>query len=313
MDKDAFSRRGIKTTRLCEKIFIIHGANRGRSPFSHAVCVLDKRSVLVDAGCGLDIIRKISEAVHIDLVILSHSHLDHTAGTWLLKEISKADVLVPAQSSESIGCADKLATRFVGSGLAPCWMDIYPPLTGFKDFTFTSGYGNAFELVTGSHRFIAMHTPGHLADHYCLWEPDEKILFGFDIDLSPFGPWYGSPESDINLFKESIAMIGRLPVELYVSSHARPVKPPYFLKRLAAYDSVFDERDRLLIGSLPKEGWTDIEEVVAGSPIYETDYVLHPDPILKFAERQMIEKHLFNLAGAGVLDHDVRAGFRRRA
>lgn len=311
MDTDAFSRLGIKTTRLTDRIFIIHGNNRGRSPFSNAMCILDKHCILVDAGCGLDIIRKLSDTIQVDLVVLSHSHLDHTAGAWLLRETSNADILVPAQGSESIGCADKLAIRFVKKDLARYWMEIYPPLTGFRDFSFTSQFANAFELHTGSCRFIALHTPGHLADHYCLWEPDKKILFGFDIDLSPFGPWYGSPESDVGLFKKSIALIRRLPVELYVSSHARPVKPPHFQKRLAAYDSVFEARDRLLLKGLPEEGWRSIEDIVEESPIYETDYTSHPDPMLKFAERQMIEKHLLGLAGAKAVDHDGKTGYRR--
>ncbi len=311
MDKDAFLSLGIKTTRVSEKIFIIHGNNRSRSPFSNAVCVLDRRRVIMDTGCGLEIVRNLGHALGIDTVILSHSHPDHTGGTWLLQEIGQPEILVPCQGSGSIASSDKLALRFVGDDLAELWKETYLPITGFRDFTFTSEYGDLFEFTTGENRFIAMHAPGHLQDHYCLWEPDKKILLGFDIDLSPFGPWYGNPESDILLFKESIERIKRLPVETYISSHARPVKPPHFMKRLSAYESVIDERNTAILDAIPSARAVTIEEIVDKSPIYETDYVLQPDRIMKYGETQMIAKHLSQLVASGLVADEGPGRFRR--
>ncbi len=311
MDKDILLTLGFKVTEITGTIFIVHGNNRGRSPFSNAVLVLDRHSALMDAGCGLDILRRLSDALRIDLVVLSHSHPDHTGGTWLLKDAAKSDIIVPTQGAESIGVADKLARRFVSEDLAQLWEDTYLPVTGFRDFTYTSEYDGSSEFSTGENRFVAMHTPGHLQDHYCLWEPDRKILIGFDIDMSPFGPWYGNPESDIRSFKESVEKVKDLPAEIYISSHARPMKSPHLIKRLASYESVFAERDRLILAAMPPQGWIGIEEIVGRSLIYQIDYTLHPDRILKFGETQMVRKHLLHLAASGLVAADEQDRYRK--
>lgn len=311
MHRDMLSSPGIRMMPVTDTIFVIQGNNRSRSPFSNAVCVLDRTRLLMDTGCGLDIIRHIGSAATIDSVILSHSHPDHTSGTWLLKEICNPDVAVPCQGSDSIARADKLASRFVSRDLEDLWKKAYLPVTGFRDFTFTSEYRDGSEFSTGKNRFIALHTPGHLQDHYCLWEPDEKILVGFDIDLSPFGPWYGNPESDMELFAKSLEQIGRLPVEIYISSHARPVKPPHFIKRLKAYVSALHDRDASILAIIPKDSRIGIEEIVDASPIYCIDYRLHPDRILRFGETQMITKHVRHLIDMGRITEDEHGRYRR--
>lgn len=312
MKRDILLTQGLKITEISETIFIVHGTNRSRSPFSNSILVLDKHSVLMDTGCGLDILRSLNDKLKLDLVILSHSHPDHTGGTWILNDAAaRPDIIVPGQGAESIGIADKLAARFVSEDLARLWKEKYLPVTGFKDFTYTSEYSGSSEFSTGENRFIALHTPGHLLDHYCLWEPDKKILIGFDIDMSPFGPWYGNPESDIISFKESVKKVKALPAEIYISSHARPMKSPHLIKRLASYESVFAERDRLILDAMPAQEWIDIEEIVRKSLIYQIDYTLHPDRILKFGETQMVRKHLRNLAHSGLVDVEGQDRYRK--
>ena len=311
MHTSALSTSGVKATRVTDTIYVIQGSNRARSPFSNTVCVLDRTSLLMDSGCGLDIIRQVCSRCRIDAVILSHSHPDHTSGTWLLQELCDPEVSVPCQGSGSIALAEELALRFVEQDLAQLWKETYLPVTGFRDFTFTSQFDDGAEFSTGKNRFIAIHTPGHLEDHYCLWEPDEKILVGFDIDLSPFGPWYGNPESDPGLFRESLEKIRKLPAEIYISSHARPVRPPHFMKRMQIYESAFRERDEALLNMVPRDAWIGIEEIVEQSPIYKNDYRLHPDRIMHFGERQMISKHLAGLVNQELIAGDGNGMFRK--
>jgi glyoxylase-like metal-dependent hydrolase (beta-lactamase superfamily II) len=304
MENDILSTLGLKATAITGTISVIQGSNRGRSPFSNTVCILDRTRMLMDTGCGHDIIGRLREGVGIDRVILSHSHPDHTSGTWLFSPDAGTDVSVPREGADSISSADRLALRFVGQDLAQLWKDTYLPVTGFHDFTFSSQFGNRAEFPLGENRFIALHAPGHLDDHYCMWEPDRKILIGFDIDMSPFGPWYGNPESDIALFRQSLDMIKSLPLEIYISSHARPMKGPHFMKRIAQYEAVFDARDLLVLNAMPPDRPVGLDEIVDRSPIYLVDYTLHPDRMLRFGEEQMVEKHLLGMASRGLIEAD---------
>lgn len=292
---DKLIAQGIRVTSVTDSLHVIHGNNRGRAPFCNAFLVLDTVNCLFDTGCGLTIIEKICSEVRIDRVFVSHSHLDHTSGCWMIDKTSGSEIMVPEEDSDTIATAELLAMRFVDEQLFATWMETYPALTGFQDFTITSTFSHEYEFSTGSMSFIALYTPGHLNDHYCFWVPDQKILLGFDIDLSPFGPWYGNPECDIALFKNSIAQVMEMPTEVYLSSHARPMKNPYIKKRLHAFRAFFEERDRQILGLLTQSPLVAIEDLVRLSPFYDADHASVSDELLWFGEEQMIRKHLDGL------------------
>lgn len=297
-DLDRLHLSGIKTTSITDTIHVIQGNNRSRSPFANAILILDKTHALMDAGCGPKIMETTARLAGIDIVITSHSHPDHTAGVHLIQEISNPSIAVPEEHAQSISCADSLALRFVGKDLAQLWKDYYLPVTGFRDFTPTETFTHGHEFLFGKTRFIALHTPGHLEDHYCLVEPDKKIIIGFDIDLSPFGPWYGNPESDIGQFKKSIAMVNSLPADVYITSHSKPVKGSYISKRMHVYANAFDERDTAILRNMSGSNWWDAEDIVMKSPIYQVDHS-EPDRILKYGETQMVLKHIKGLIERG--------------
>jgi glyoxylase-like metal-dependent hydrolase (beta-lactamase superfamily II) len=311
MDSSFLTNLGFRAIEVTDMIFVIQGGNRGRSPFSNTVCVLDRTRMIMDTGSGHDIVRRLRDEVGIDRVVLSHSHLDHTSGTWLFEPGSGTDVSVPREGADTITSADRLAIRFVGEPFADIWKSTYLPMTGFKDFAFSSKHADGTEFSLGNNRFIALHAPGHLDDHYLLWEPDRRILIGFDIDMSPFGPWYGNLESDITLFKQAIAMIRSLPVEIYLSSHARPMKGPHFKKRLAQYEATFEERDRLVLDAMPLGRPVSAGDITDASPIYNADHSMLKDAMLRFGESQMVEKHLLDMASRGLVQAEKPGLFRK--
>lgn len=298
---DKLNAQGLRITSVTDKLHVIHGSNRGRSPFCNSFLVLDRMNILFDTGCGADIMEKLCHTVRIDRVFVSHSHLDHTSGCRFLQDNSGVEILVPEEDSDTISTAESLALRFVGEGLFTSWMETYPALTGFQDFIVSSTFSQEHEFSSGSLEFVALYTPGHLNDHYCFWMPEEKILLGFDIDLSPFGPWYGNLESDIPLFKDSIAQVMELPAEIYLSSHARPIKNPYIKKRLSAFAAFFEERDRQILSLLSETPFMTRADIVRISPIYDADHASVSDDLLWFGEEQMVGKHLEGLVDKGLV------------
>ena len=289
---------GIKITDIDEQVHIIHGLNRSRSPFSNSFLITDETNLLLDTGCGISIIETILGNINVDLAVLSHSHPDHTSGSWVLNWAG-ISIIVPCENADSIGDTEKLATRMVGSELSETWKKEYLPATGYRDFTFAGTFSNGHEFSTGKLRLKAMSAPGHTNDHYCLWEAEKKIIFGFDFDLSPFGPWYGNPESDIGLFIKSIAKVKALPFETYISSHARPVNRAHALRRLEIYEAVIEFRDHLILELMPHEREVMPADITWISPIYGCDYKTKMDTILFYGETNMISKHLSRLADMG--------------
>jgi glyoxylase-like metal-dependent hydrolase (beta-lactamase superfamily II) len=289
---------GIKITDIDEQVHIIHGLNRSRSPFSNSFLITDETNLLLDAGCGISIIEIILENINVDLAVLSHSHPDHTSGSWLLNQAGTC-ILVPCENADSIGNTDKLANRMVGSELSETWKKEYLPATGYRDFSFAGTFSDGHEFSTKNLKLKAISAPGHTNDHYCLWEPEKKLIFGFDVDLSPFGPWYGNPESDIGLFIKSIAKIKALPFETYISSHAKPVNRAHALRRLEAYESMIEFRDRLIFDLMPPGIPVSPSDMTWISPIYGCDYKTKMDEILFYGETNMVSKHLARLTDMG--------------
>jgi len=310
MDIAELKAAGIRIVSVNEHIHVVQGLSRGRSPFSNSILVLDKRKVLIDTGCGASIIEKLLSLVRFDLVLNTHSHPDHTGGNWIVRERGEARIVVPEDCVDTIGCMEKLSVRMMGTALAELWKTEYLPITGYRDFTPDGTYGDGAEFELGAIKLVAVHTPGHLRDHYGFFEPASGTMIGGDIDLSPFGPWYGNAESSIDAFQSSVARLLDMPISTYISGHARPVHEPYLRRRLQAYLAVFDERRAGILALIPEGRWITLEELVYASPIYHWDYRNHIDWFLCNGETHMIGKHLYDLVRSGAIVQS-EAGYRR--
>ena len=296
---------GLRTVAVNDNLHVIQGENRGRTPNCNSFLFFGEGYTLIDAGLGHASLRKLCAAIRIDRLIITHSHPDHIGGVALLQELCDPFIMVPAQSAASIASADCLARRFMGPQQAQLWKDYYLPLTGFKDFTFHATFddGHVFEDIN----LTARHTPGHLNDHYCFSVDD--IMIGSDIDLSPFGPWYGNTESDLPAFMRSLDLIEKLDPQVYLPSHARPVSGRHIKKRILTYRGHVYSRDKRIRELLPPDRPFAPDEIAAASPIY--GFETQADQVLLTWETEMIRKHLEGLCAAGQLkktnEHYIRA------
>lgn len=266
--------------KIREGIELVEGLNKGRFPYCN---VLKVENVLIDAGAGIEILKNIREKV--DVLLLSHTHPDHASGAWLFQ---KKKVLGPDNFKTDL---ESLARRFVGEEIAEIWIRFVEGF-GMKSFEYE---GYEAEIICENPEIEAIPVLGHSADHH-VFLIDQKVLFGSDVDLTSFGPFYGNPESDPYLFKKEIEKLLDLDFEIFVSAHSKPVfDKERAIEEILKFMEKFDERERKILEILeePKR----IDEIVEISPIYGKKP--YAKEMLDFFERNMILKHLEKLLKDG--------------
>jgi ribonuclease/clavin/mitogillin len=288
---------------IAPHIFLVEGEKRGQFPFSHSILIRDEVTALIDTGCGLERLQRLKQQYPPDLVINSHAHPDHIPGNWLFKG---RPLLVPRQSFDYTGRIDLVSERFTESrDLARIWREYVRAATGFRDALPTGHYDDGQHLQFGSVELVAVHSPGHTHDSYCFVEPRQEILFSFDMDLSPFGPWYGHPDSAIDDFESSIQRVRNLRPRILVTSHMGIITKD-IRERFEAYQAVIAQRDARVLEFLSQE--RSLEEMVDAPLVYQ-DYPFAPE-LLRQWDRNMLKKHLRRLKQRGLV-HKTEKGYIR--
>ena len=281
---------------LADGLYMVPGLADGRFPFANSLLVQDGgTTALVDTGCGRSVLRELRAALHVDYVICSHSHVDHTSGNWLFPDCA---IWMPAGIAfETGGAVESLAPRFIAdSSLHDLWRETTIRQTGFKDAPLTDAYPPEHVFEIGRLRLHSIPAPGHVSDHTCFWEPKSGTLFAGDIDFSRFGPWYGNPESDIDAFAESIWRVRALRPHTVISSH----KGVYQHGTDAEFDAFADHfvaREERILGALAQP--VTLETLVEQAHIYGR--FPHAEGLLRYFEREMVSKHLARLVCRGLI------------
>ncbi len=274
--------------KLADGVRFITGRNGGKFPFSNSLVIADK--LLIDAGCGIEIVKELS--ARVDAVAVSHTHPDHAAGCWIFNELGK-DVFSPKGFETTL---KSLALRFVGEKLGSIWIEFVTKTMGLRDFA-SQPYKDG-EIILKKPEVEAIHIPGHTADMHAFLI-DGRILFGSDIDLTPFGPWYGHEESDLEALVKSMHRLSELDAEIFVSGHMEPVfGRERIVESLERYAKIVEERNKTILQLLSEP--KSLEELVDVSPIY----IKKPfaKELMDYWESRMIEKHLLMLKRKGLVN-----------
>ncbi len=271
---------------LTDQLSLVHGTNEGVFPYSHSILILDDEVVLIDTGCGIENLKSLKTEYHIDYVINSHTHPDHSAGNWVL---DGTPVYVPEEGFSTSGDADALGARFGGDDNVTAFREFVTEAMGFRDRRPTGSYDGRTAFDFGKVTLEPVHTPGHTRDHYCFFEPAAGILFSFDYDLTQF-PWYGHAESNLAEFRESLVRLEALAPKVVVSAH-RGVIAEDIAAEFESYRRRIDRRDERILALL--RGGMTIGQLVELAPIYGS--FPYAESLLRYWEARMIEKHLDQL------------------
>jgi glyoxylase-like metal-dependent hydrolase (beta-lactamase superfamily II) len=237
--------------------------------------------LLIDTGMGVaDVRTAIAHLAADPLVVNSHGHFDHVGGNALFSRRMihpLGAVRLAAMAAREASWAYSLldlgseATRGFAAGVYESWREMLrldreflfvlgpeeevrewpslpqgtfppppPPPTGLVD------EGHTFDL--GSRQLRVLHTPGHAAEHICLLDEREGILFA--QDQAYYGPHFICLDgSDL---EEWVVSARRLAEELsgsirivYTAHSLRYSAPPKLLRELA------DAGERVLSGEPP--------------------------------------------------------------
>ncbi|MCS7122181.1 MAG: MBL fold metallo-hydrolase [Archaeoglobaceae archaeon] len=248
---------------------IIYGSGYGKYPECN--CILIEDRYLIDSGASF------LKNLKVEVVLNSHWHEDHVTYNCIAKK-----VMIHGMDAEAISDRREFDRRYGFEGASHLFAKFE-----FKDVDDTFKGGDFLEL--GKVYVEIVHTPGHSAGH-CCFILDDKILFLGDIDLTPFGPWYGCLDCSVNDFIKSIDKIKnlikeRIELRTIVPAHGKVLTREEALTRLEEYSKILFDRDKKI-----KEFVKSGEDPLGKGIIYKK--LPEPKEIYLHFEKIMIEKHL---------------------
>lgn len=159
-----------------------------------------------------EILSSLEPGEHIGKILVTHSHLDHSAMVPALKRETGAQVFAFGDSSAGKSAHLKtLAGLGGGEGVDH----------GFKpDVTVADGQ----ELTVGKHGVSAIWTPGHFGNHLCFEWGD--VLFSGDLVMGWATSLVSPPDGDLTAFMASLARLQGKQHVTYLPGHGEPVPNP---------------------------------------------------------------------------------------
>ena len=276
---------------LAPNIFYITGKNNSRFPYCACLYLRGKKlRVLIDVGMGAENLAPVKE-MGIDLLILTHCHIDHR-----LTRNEILDVPVWCHESEANFLKDR-EYFYTSMGLKRSGLELsglFDLAHGVFDTEIDHRLVDGERIELGGITLETIHTPGHTPGHIAFFNPEHDLLFSGDIDLTPFGPFYGHDFADISDFLASIEKLRQIEAKMVITGHAGPFNGN-LPERFKEYGEVIHSRDRLLLEKLrqPKS----IEDF-KGSNLFYKAYPDFPD-LIRWFELVHIEKHLMRLKTMG--------------
>ncbi|MGC7872927.1 MBL fold metallo-hydrolase [Desulfosporosinus sp. SYSU MS00001] len=288
--RTAISMNEVMFINLLPQLYFVSGEQGGRFPYSNGLLIDGDKRVLVDTGFGPSRRKKILEKGRIDIIINTHFHLDHAYGN---KYFPEAEIWAHAYDAPPIRSLNKFMA-YSGYGELSAFPnpDYFPggPVNQIVHRELKDGEVLRFGEIS----LKVIHTPGHTQGHIALLEPHSSLLFSGDIDLSPFGPWYGNVLSDLEEFVDSINRLIDLKPKVIVSSHEGIISDN-ITERLKSYAEMINQRDETILKHLQiPRGMTDLLDK-------KIIFKRYPEPqkVYRFFEQTMLEKHLQRLAKQG--------------
>ncbi|WP_415393044.1 MBL fold metallo-hydrolase [Paracoccus sp. SJTW-4] len=261
-------------------------------PGTNSFLIGEREVAVIDPGpddpAHIDAILELAEG-RISHILVTHAHLDHSAGVARLAQATRAPVFAfgAADSGRSPTMARLAATGLTGGEGVDA---------GFRpDIELRHGE----ELRSSDWTLQALHTPGHMGGHLSFRLGD--AIFCGDLVMGWSTSLISPPEGDLVDYFRSLDLLARLAPRVLYSAHGDPITAPLpRLEELAAHRRL---RSAQILAALDAGPGTAAE---LAARIYTI-----PAHLMPAAERNVLA-HLLALADLGAVagNGPVRADLR---
>jgi glyoxylase-like metal-dependent hydrolase (beta-lactamase superfamily II) len=210
-------------------------------------------------------------------ILVTHHHIDHSAGVARLKRETGAAIVAfgPPKSAAA-------------SGQGADWA----PDRKAKDGEVIEGTEWGLEVL---------HTPGHASDHLCFFLEEERVLFTGDTVLSGSTTVINPPDGDMAAYLQSLERLRKRRLTRLCPGHGDVLEEPKVI--LAEYVAHRIERENQILEALAT-GPSKITDLVAKI------YVDVPEELHDMAGRSVLA-HLQKLKAEGrVSGRDVNSAWK---
>lgn len=207
----------IKITNFGEIVrFDISRSFFGRTLYWTAAYLVD--GMMIDTGCShtADELVGIIDGQKVNLIINTHSHEDHIGGNAALQGS------IPGVATHAH--PDAIAYIKNPANIRP--FQIYRRIVwGRPQRSSVQPIDNGSMIATHNYQFQVIFTPGHTADHICLYEPEREWIFTGDLYV---GGKDRTLRSGCNIWQiiESLKKIASLPMKGMYPGSARVRNQP---------------------------------------------------------------------------------------
>lgn len=261
-------------------------------PGTNSFLIGEREVAVIDPGpddpAHIDAILELAEG-RISHILVTHAHLDHSAGVARLAQATRAPVFAfgAADSGRSPTMARLAETGLTGGEGVD---------TGFRpDIELRHGE----ELRSSDWTLQALHTPGHMGGHLSFRLGD--AIFCGDLVMGWSTSLISPPEGDLVDYFRSLDLLARLAPRVLYPAHGDPITAPLpRLEELAAHRRL---RSAQILAALDAGPGTAAE---LAARIYTI-----PAHLMPAAERNVLA-HLLALADLGAVagSGPVRADLR---
>lgn len=273
------------------KLSLIRG---GKYPHCHSVIIDDDTRAVIDASSNKELLLAFHAERGIDVIITSHAHEDHFLYNSLFPE---AELWVHAADAPAFTDLANFIDIFQPSAQeVALWEGYLKDVVNYVPRTVDRELSDNDRLDFGATSALVLHTPGHTPGHCSFFFPEERVIYLADWDLVSAGPYYGDPNSDLELTIASLKRLMQYDADTYLTAHGKGIHEgdPGII---TAYLDKIRQREDLVL-ELLAQGPKTIAEIAAQGIIYGKSKTIGIWD-LALSERIMMLKHLQKLMRQG--------------